>query len=324
MIRGASISILVLGTAWLLAGLGAVVSNSESGKSYEAEVAEANKMAADAGDEMIAEAKKAHDEIAQDELERIEGLQARLDDKQAKFDEASKRFDEPIAEKLAAKEEAEADGNARLMQKLDKQITRLESRRDSALRRPAAARDAAAEKVKAAKEARAEALAEAKAAIAQAQKSKTEQIASTKKDLESLKPETGVAGPSIATLLGLGLLAFGAISLAKTPVPVRKTVARVRPPSVPPAVPEPTIDAPPAIASEEVIQTAEIDRSSRPNAAKARSKDSAKDHPTISDVPKDDVAGPPLDLAHTGDATPESPLLPRNGSGEARRDAFSD
>ncbi len=290
MIRGASISILTLGTAWLLAGLGAVLSNSDAGKQHEIEVAEAIEMTSKMSNEMIEEAKKGHDELAQDALEQIEKLEARLAEKQKKVDEVSLRYDEPLAEKLAKKEDAVGEDNTRLVGRLEKQIARLESRRDSALRRPNAARDKAADAVKEAKTERDEALAEAKAEIAAVQKRKTEQLASTTKEMEALKPETGVLGPAVATILGLGLLAFGGLGLARTPrapTPVAKPRTRT-PPSVPESV---TLDAPPAIASEEV---------------EAR-HESPKDQPTLADVPKEEIVSPVVELSHTGEVQADSP-----------------
>ena len=114
MNRLASISMLVLGTGWALAGLGALSSTFSAKQMYEAELDSAVKTAGELDYQLIDNANKQKEEISARHDKSIAKLEKHLAENQAKVDEVTKRFDDLIAEREVEKTDAEESGKAPL------------------------------------------------------------------------------------------------------------------------------------------------------------------------------------------------------------------
>ena len=300
MNRGASLTMVVIGTAWALAGLGAITGHLDASDQHADMLAEAKEQAAKQGDEIIESAKESLEEATKAADEELAEARERLAAKQKRVDEVNARFDEMVGAKEEAREEAEEDGNERKIKRAEAALARVERKRAGQLKRPTATRDGAKELVDEMSNARAEVIAEGKKAIADAEKAKTEAITEAEKDMVSLKPHTNIWGPSLALVLGLCLVGAGIVFLGSgrgTEYVLqgrpRNTMMKADGKKASPD-PDPTVD----VASSPAMETHTVD-------------DNDDGSNTLAEITStDDLPGPALEMSGSQTTSPQPPGPP--------------
>lgn len=212
MNRAVGVIALTIGTAWLLAGVGSVVSSFEASSMIAEMQAEELVALEKRTEESVTRLEERRAETEKKEDERVDAAQVDVDERRRAVEEAAAPHRQTVEEKQAAIEEAVAAGNARKQRRAEASHARAKKRLESAVRRPTAKLERAETKLTAAKERRDERLKAIDEQIAQVRADRDASLASMKEAAENhegpsiLKPILGAALGVM--LLGLGLVLF--------------------------------------------------------------------------------------------------------------------
>jgi hypothetical protein len=267
MNRGLGTISILIGTAWLVAGVGSAI---DRGRTRDLELRmreERTKEITEVAEKAIEAATKKKAAVAKKEDDRVKAAEEKLEAAQAQVDAALGKLSERIAELTAERAEAAADGDTRDVRKIDVALARLEKQQEALVKKPMAQREAAAEDVETAKKRRDEALARTDEAIAAAEKERVEQLEQITSATSSL-PQPSPLRAAIACLIGMIFLGLGAMTMVlakpakKNPYLDDDVVAWVEssasePEPVPAAVmvasSEATLDGPPPAADPDPV-----------------------------------------------------------------------